>query len=187
MTPRGLEMEEEQLLLGSYVSQLAAAGEPPLAAAPQEVLAAALPEEVLLIRQTEEELAVPVVAMVLPEVSEQVQLLPEPGRVLQQGHSAKLPKHCMRAAVPVGHIPVELLILLLVEVPGEAAGAVTECRPVHPRIFRRDSQARLVLEAVAVGGLITQAHHLPMRGAAKEAQAVPASVLSVGVIKRKAG
>lgn len=183
MTPRGLEKEEEQLLLGSYVLQLEAAGDPPLAAAPQEVLAAALPEEVLLIRQTEEELAVLVVAMVLPEVLGRVQLLPEPGRVLQQGHSAKLPKHCMRAAVPVGHIPVEVLILLLVEVPGEAAGAVTECRPVHPQIFRRDSQARLVLEAVAVAGLTTQAHHLLMRGAAKEVQAVPASVLSVGDTK----
>lgn len=183
MTPRGLEMEAEQLLLGSYVLQMAAAGAPPLAVAPQEVLAVALPEEVLLIRQTEEELAVLVAAMVLQEVLEQVQLLPEPGRVLQQGHSAKLPKHCMRAAVPAGHTPVEVLILLPVEVPGEAAGAVTGYRPVHPRIFRRDSQARLVLEAVAAEGLITQAHHLPMRGAAKEEQAVPASVLSVGDTK----
>lgn len=176
-----------QLPLGRYVLQLEAAGNPPLAAAPQEVLAVALPEEVLLIHQAEEELAVSAVAMGLPEVLGQVQLLPEPDRVLQQGHSAKLPKHCMRAAVPVGHTPVEVLILRLVEVPGEAAGAVTECRPVHPQIFRRDSQARLVLEAVEVEGLTTQAHHLPMRGAAKEVQAVPASVLSVGDIKRKAG
>lgn len=165
-----------QLLSGSYVLQLEAAAPPPSAPAAPEVLAGALPEEALLIRQAEGELAVLVVVMVLPEVLEQVQLLPEPGKVLQQGRLEKLTVRYTLAAVPAHHFPLEVLTPPLVVVPGAAVEEAIEYHIIRHLMFRQDSRVHQEQAAVAVEGLIIQVHHRNMRGVAKRVQAVLASV-----------